>query len=157
MLNFGIAALSVTGKAIARVNNVSVNITYDNAPLRGDARIFPDHIALYNGNCEGTFENGEIILSAIADMLGNSTGYVGAANSGLLTVTSTQVLTTGLDLVVSAVTNGVTGTLTFYNCFFPSLSFTIDRENYTMPTTNFIVAGETSASGGRVWSFQGSV
>ena len=155
MLQFGIAALSVTGKAIARVNNVSVNITYDNAPLRGDARIFPDHIALYNGNCEGTFENGEIILSAIADMLGAT--YAGAANSGLLSVTSTQVLTTGLDLVVSAVTNGVTGTLTFYNCFFPSLSFTIDRENYTMPTTNFIVAGETSASGGRVWSFHGSV
>jgi len=152
MLQFGIAALTVTGKPIARINNVAVNITYDSSPLRGGSRIFPDHIALYNGNVEGTFENGELVLSAIADMLGGT--FAGAAGSGTLSVSSTQVLTTGLDLVVSAVTNGVTGTLTFFNCFFPSLSFTIDRENYTMPSTNFIVAGESSASGGRVWSFQ---
>jgi len=146
-LQFGIGSLTVTGKPIARINNISVNVTYDTAPLRGDNRIFPDHMALYNGNIEGTFENGEIILSAISDMIGGTHG------SSALSVSSTQVLTTGLDLEVSAVTNGVTGTLTLYNCFFPGLSFTIDRENYTMPTTNFVVAGETSASGGRVFGW----
>ena len=150
-LHFGIASIEVTGKAIARAHNVSVNITYDSAPLRGDNRILPDHVALYNGNIEGTFEVGEVQLSSVADYLGATYG------SSALSVTSVQVLTTGIDLVVSSVTNGVTGTLTLYNCFFPGVSFTIDRENYTMPSTNFIVAGETSASGGRVMSWAAGV
>jgi hypothetical protein len=147
MLQFGVAALTVTGKAIARIYNVAVNITYDTALLRGDNRVFPDKAALYNGNIDGSFENGEIVISAIADM------FQGDAAASSVTVTSTQVLQTGIDLEVSCITNGDTGTLTLYNCFFPGLSFTIDRENYTMPTTNFVVAGETSASGGRVWSW----
>ena len=65
MLHFGMGDLTVSGKSIARLNNVTVNITYDSAVLRGGKRIFPDAAALYNGNIEGTFENGDLDTSAI--------------------------------------------------------------------------------------------
>lgn len=144
MLHFGMGDLTVSGKAIARLNNVTVNITYDSAVLRGGKRIFPDAAALYNGNIEGTFENGDLDTSAIGDMLGAD-----AAASGF-TVTGIQALATGMDIKFSGMTNGITSTITLYNCFFPGVTLNIDRENWTMPSTNFIVAGETSASGGRV-------
>jgi len=139
-LQFGVAALSVSGVNIARLMNVSCNVTYDNALLRGDNRIFADKQALYNGNIEGTFEVGSIEITGIAGMLGAD--IAGAATSGTLTLTATQVLLTGADIIVSAVTNGVTGTLTIKNCMFNSVGITIDRENYTMPTTNFVACGD---------------
>lgn len=138
-LQFGVASLTVSGIQIARLMNVSVNVTYDNAMLRGDNRIFADNVQLYNGNIEGSFEVGDINLTAIGSMLGAGVSF--AAGSGTMTLTATQVLTTGADIVVSAVTNGVTGTLTLKNCKFTSLGLTIDRENYTLPATNFVAAG----------------
>lgn len=144
MLNFGVGDLSVGSEVIGRLNNVTINITYDTAPLRGGARVFPDYVAMYNGNIEGTFEAGEIFFSAIGVMLGGD-----AANTSV-TLTSISKIVTGLDIKFSGLTNGETATITMYNCMFPGMTFNLDRENYTMPSTNFIVAGETSASGGRV-------
>ena len=144
ILHFGAGDLTLSGISLARLHNISINITYDTAPLRGGSRIFPDNVALYNGNIEGTFEIGEIELTAIGRMLNADIA------ASAITVTSVQSLLTGMDLVVSGETNGNTSTITLYNCMFPGLTLNIDRENYLMPSTNFIVAGETSASGGRV-------
>jgi len=144
MLHFGMGDLTVTGLSIARLNNITINITYDSAVIRGGKRIFPDAAALYNGNIEGTFENGDLNLSAIGMMLGADIA------ASAITVSSIQALATGMDIKFSGVTNGITSTITLYNCFFPGVTLNIDRENWTMPSTNFIVAGETSASGGKV-------
>ena len=141
-LQFGVASLTVSGVQIARLMNVTMNVTYDNAMLRGDNRIFADRQDLFNGNIEGSFEVGEIDITGIAGMLG--AGIAGAATSGTLTLTATQVLVTGAVIVVSAVTNGVTGTLTINNCMFNSLGITIDRENYTLPSTNFVAAANAN-------------
>jgi len=148
MLNFGVGDLVISSGAdtytIGRLNNVTINITYDIAPLRGGPRIFPDYAALYNGNIEGTFEAGEIYISAIGAMLGGD-----QANTSV-TLSSIQAIVTGLDIKFSGQTNAETATITMFNCMFPGMTFNLDRENYTMPSTNFTVAGETSASGGRV-------
>lgn len=144
MIHFGMGDVTVSGKSIGRLNNISINITYDSAVLRGGRRIFPDAAALYNGNIEGTFENGNLDTSAIGDMLGADQA------ASAITLTNIQAIATGLDLIFSGTTNGVTSTITLYNCYFPGLTMNIDRENWTMPSMNFIVAGETSASGGRV-------
>lgn len=141
-LQFGVASLTSSGVQIARLNNVTMNLTYDTAQLRGDNRIFADNLQLYNGNIEGSFEVGDINLTAIADMFGATVAFAGG--SGTLTLTATQVLGTGQDIEISAVTNGVTGTLTFKNCKFSTLGLTLDRENYTMPSTNFVVAGDAN-------------
>jgi len=143
-LQFGVASLTVSGIQVARLMNVSVNVTYDTAQLRGDNRIFADNLQLFNGNIEGSFEVGDINLTAIAAMFGADVSY--AAGSGTMKLTATQVLATGASIVVSAVTNGVTGTLTINNCKFNTLGITIDRENYTMPSTNFVAAGLSTGS-----------
>lgn len=148
MLSFGVGSLTVSGVAIARLHNISVNISYDNALLRGGSRIFPDHCALYNGNIEGTFEAGDVELSSIAEMLGADK----AATS--VTVTSIHAIATGMDLIFSGSTNAISCTVTLFNCMIPAMTLNFDRENYTMPSTNFIVAGETSASGGRVMKIE---
>ena len=146
MIQHGVGSITIDGNAIARLNNISVNITYDTALLRGGRLIFPDFCALYNGNIEGTFENGEITLSAVGDMM----GITSQANSAI-TLSALDYLNSGLDMVISCTTNGITAVVTLYNCKFPSQSLTFDRENYTMPTTNFVVAGETEGTGtGRI-------
>lgn len=140
-LLFGAGNLTVSGIAIARLMNVNVNISYDTAPLRGGNLIFPTYIAEYNGNIEGSFEVGDINLTAMASMINAGVSF--AAGSGTLTLTATQVLTSGADIVVSCVTNGVTGSLTLKNCRFNTIGLTIDRENFTLPSTNFVVCGGT--------------
>ena len=146
MIQHGVGTITQNGLNIARLHNVSVNVTYDTALLRGGNLIFPDHCAMYNGNIEGTFEVGEITLSGIGDAL----GVTGQANSAV-TLTATDFLVSGLDLVISCTTNGITAVVTLYNCKFPGLTLNFDRESYTMPSTNFVVAGETAGTGtGRI-------
>ena len=148
-LLFGMGQLTISGVNVARLMNINMNISYDTAPLRGGNLIFPTYMAMYNGNIEGTFEVGDINLTAMASMLGAGVSF--AAGSGTLTLTATQVLATGADIVVSCVTNGVTGTLTIRNCRFSTIGLTIDRENFTIPSTNFIACGD---SNGQVFTFQ---
>ena len=148
-LQFGAGNLTVSGIAIARLQNINFTVSYDSAQLRGGNLIFATDQQLYNGNIEGTFEVGDINITAIASMLGADASY--AAGSGTMTLTATQVLTTGADIVVSCVSNGVTGTWTLNNCKFDSVGITIDRENYTMPTTNFKVIGTPTTNELMTW------
>lgn len=141
-LQFGAGNLTVSGIAVARLMNLTLNVSYDSAPLRGGNLIFPTYQALYNGNIEGSFEVGDINLTAIGSMIGGSVSF--AAGSGTLTVTATQVLATGADIVCSCVSNGVTGTLTIKNCRFTTLGLKVDRENYTLPSTNFVACGDSN-------------
>jgi hypothetical protein len=141
-IQFGAGNLTVSGIAVARLMNLTCNVSYDSASLRGGSLIFPTNQQLYNGNIEGSFEVGDINLTAIGSMLGATVSY--AAGSGTMTLTASQVLATGADIICSCVTNGVTGTLTLKNCKFTSLGLKIDRENYTLPSTNFIVGGDSA-------------
>ena len=101
-LQFGVAALTVSGVALARLMNVTVNVTYDNALLRGDNRVFADRQDLFNGSVEGSFEVGEINITAFAAMMGADVSF--ANGYGTITLTAIQVLATGADILVSAVT-----------------------------------------------------
>ena len=148
-LQFGCGDLVVSGLPIARLMNLNFNITYDVASLRGGNRIFADNSQLYNGAIEGSFENGEVNASAISNMLGATVDAGGT--SGTMTLTATQVLGSGRDIVCTCVTNGVTGILTFYNCKFNSIGITLDRENYTMPKTDFVCNGN---SAGKMMTWQ---
>jgi len=148
-IQFGIGSITVSGVAIARLMNVNLNINYDSAQLRGGNLIFATDQQLYNGAIEGTFEVGDINITAIAAMLGADASH--AAGSGIMTLTATHVLATGCDIVVSAVTNGVTGTLTLNNCKFNTLGITIDRENYTIPSTSFQVIGTPTTNEMMTW------
>ena len=112
-IQFGAGDLTVSGVSIARLNKIDVNISYDNMPLRGGNLIFPTFVALYNGTVEGSFEVVDINLTAIAGMLGATVSF--ANGSGTTTLTASQVLVTGADIVCTSVTNGVTGIFTMDN------------------------------------------
>ena len=142
MLQFGCGNLTVSGIAMARLMNISCNITYDTAPLRGGNLTFPTYIATYNGAVEGSFEYAEISVTGMGRLIGAD--IAGAATSGTLTLTATQVLATGCDIVISGVTNGVSGTLTLKNCRFNSVGITMDRENYTIPSVSFQACGDSA-------------
>lgn len=148
-LQFGVASITVSGIAIARLMNVTINVNYDSAVLRGGNLIFPTNQQLFNGSVEGTFEVGDINITAIGAMLGGDVTY--ANGSGTVLVTATQVLLTGAALVVSAVTDGVTSTFTINNCKFNTMGINMDRENYTIPSTNFVAVGD---SNGDIFSWQ---
>ena len=50
--------------------------------------------------------------------------------------------TTAANEIIATV--GTVENLTFKNCKFNSLGITVDRENYTIPSTNFVVAGDAN-------------
>jgi hypothetical protein len=141
-LQFGCGELSVSGISFGRLMNVNVNISYDTAPLRGGNLIFPTYMACYNGTVEGTFEHAELSVTNIARIIGAD--IAGAATSGTLTLTASHCLITGCDIIVSGVTNGVSGTFTLYNCRFNTVGIKMDRENYTIPSVSFQAVGKSN-------------
>ena len=142
-LQFGCGKLTSSGVTVARLHNITVNITYDNAVMRGDNRIFADHCALFNGAVEGSWEWGEVVTSGISDMLGGTATV--AAGSGTWVLSATQFPTSGMQLILSGVTDGVTCTVTLKAVKVPSLTLKFDRENYLMPSANFICYGDVAA------------
>lgn len=142
-LLFGLSRLTVSGVAVARLQNVSVNITYDNALMRGDNRIFADDCQLYNGAIEGNWEMGELNISAISTILGGTASV--AAGSGTWTLSATQFPASGVAIVFSGVTDGVTCTITLKSVKITSFSMAFDRENYLMPAANFVCVGDAAA------------
>jgi hypothetical protein len=139
-LSFGAGKITVSGVNIARLHNITVNITYDNAIMRGDTRVFADNCQMYNGAIEGSWEWGELILSALGDLIGGTGTY--AAGSGTYTLSATQLPVSGVAIVFSGVTDGVTCTVTLKSVKVNSLALKFDRENYLMPSANFICVGD---------------
>jgi len=140
-LQFGVGRLTCSGVAIARLHNITVNVTYDNAVMRGDTRIFPDHCALYNGAIEGSFEWGELVGSGLSDLIGGTGTFAGGSGTVVLTATQTP---SAIALVMSGITDGVTCTVTLNRVRINNLSLKFDRENYLMPSANFICIADAS-------------
>lgn len=139
-LIFGCGKLTVSGVAVARLHNITVNVTYDNAVMRGDNRVFADDCRLFNGAVEGSWEYGELLLSGLHDILGGTGSF--ANGSGTWTISATQLPNSGLSLIFSGVTDGVTCTVTINSVKVTQLALKFDRENYLMPAANFIAVGD---------------
>jgi len=148
-LQFGVGRLTVSGVAIARLHNITINVTYDNAVMRGDTRIFADHMALFNGAIEGSWEWGEMVMSGLSDLIGGTATVAG--NSGTLTLSATQV-PSAVSIVFSGVTDGVTATITLNRVKINSLALKFDRENYLMPSANFQCIAD--GTNGTIMTFQ---
>jgi hypothetical protein len=122
-------------RPFGRAQNGSINVTYDQAVARGGNLVFPTDVKLYNGNIDGTLEYAVISGANLAKIIG-ADWTSGGATTGTLTLSSTQApLPFMIEFV--AITNGDTATWRIPKCYSNSLTFTIDRENYTMPTLNF--------------------
>ena len=79
---FGVGTLQISATAgvfsVAKLQNVSINITYENSQLRGSTDVFPCNTQFFDGAVEGSFEHGDVELSQVALMLGGSGTFAGA-------------------------------------------------------------------------------
>ena len=131
-------------QTFGRSRTCSINMTYDQAVARGGNLIFPNDVKMYNGAIEGTLEYAEIDPKAFAKIFGG-TYASGGVGSGTLTISGT---TTPKPFMVEAqqITNGVTATYTLLKCYSNSLSMTVSREDYTVPSMSFQAIANASGN-----------
>ena len=150
---FGVGTLSISATAgtmtIGKLQTISINITYEQAQLRGDTDIFSTDTQFFDGNIEGSFEHADIDLSNVSIMLAGSGAHAGAGGSGTFTLTATHT-PPNFKMEFSGVTNGITSTLTLPKVRVPSLTLDFSRTEYAIPSMNF-VAEET---GGTLMTWQ---
>ena len=142
---FGTGELQISATAglmsIGRLQNISINIAWETAQLRGGTRIFPGDTQFFDGTVEGTFQNGDLDLSNIAPLLGGA--HAAAGGSGTTTLTGNSRPTT-FKLILSAVTNGITATITLQRVYIPGFTLDFTRTEYVLPQYNFICESTTA-------------
>lgn len=138
---FGVGTLqiSATGQifSIGKIQNVKLDISYENAQLRGTVDIFPTDTQFFNGKVEGSFEYGSIELSQIAYMLAGSGAFAGAGGSGTVTFSAT-VKPKAVQMIFSGVTNGITATWKLQKVYIPKLNLDFKRTDYMLPGMDFV-------------------
>ena len=150
---FGVGTLQVSGTAgsfsLAKLQNVKLDISYDNAQLRGGVDVFPVDSQFFNGKAEGSFEHADVQLSQIAYLMAGSGAFAGAGGSGTFTLTATHK-PKAFQMVFSGVTNGITGTWKLQKVYIPQLSMDYSRTDYMIPSMNFVC----DSTGGVVLTWQ---
>lgn len=151
--NFGVGTLQISATAgvfnVGKLQNVSINVSYENAQLRGGRDVFPCNTQFFDGSVEGSFENGDIELSQIGLIIAGSGAFAGAAGSGTVTMTG-ESKPQRFKLRLSGVTNGITSTITIHRVYVPSLTLDFSRTEYMIPSMNFIAEFST-ATGLMTW------
>ena len=148
MFQFGVGTLQVSATAgvvtLGKLQNVTLNIGYENAQMRGGTDVFPVNTQFHNGSAAGTIQYADIELSSLGRLIAGSGSFVGAGGSGTVTFTG-LVKPSRFQLVLSGVTNGVTSTVTIPRAYIPSLALDFNRTEYTIPNLEFIVEADPSA------------
>jgi hypothetical protein len=135
-------------QTFGRLENCSLNITYDQALARGGTMVFSDDMKMFNGNIEGNAEFAEVSVGDLQRIVGGTYASGGAA-SGTWTLSATNK-PFPFAIVFQDITDGVTGTFKLFKCFSSQLSLAFDRENYLVPNFNFVAV---SNADGRIGEF----
>ena len=135
--NSAVTALVVFGRA----QNVTVNITYDQAVARGGTLIFGNDAKFFNGAIEGNMEFANIDVEQFGRLMGGQ--YVsGGASSGTFSITATNK---PLPFMIEAqdITDGNTATVRILKCYSTQLALKFDMENYVIPNLNFVAVANS--------------
>lgn len=145
---FGLGVLEVSATAglatLGRLQNVTLNVSYENSQLRGGTDVFPINTQFFNGAMAGTIQYANIELSSLGRLLAGSGSVGGAGGSGTATFTALSK-PARFQLRLSGVTNGITSTVTIDRVYIPNLALDFNRTDYTIPNLDFIVEADPSA------------
>lgn len=122
-------------KVIGKVQNVKIDISVENAQMRGGGDVYPVDTQFFNGKCEGSFEWADDTATQLL-FLGGSYAS-GGASSGTWTLSGVSK-PEPVSLSFSNVTNGITATYTILRAYLASNSRDYKRTDYMMPSYNFI-------------------
>jgi len=126
-------------QTFARAQNVTLNITYDQAVARGGTLIFANDAKFFNGNIEGTVEYADVDVQSWSRLMGGSYAS-GGASSGTWNLSATNKPFPFM-IETQEVTDGVTATIRVLKCYSTQLGIKADTENYTIPSMNFVAVG----------------
>ena len=142
--DFGTAANSVGNvvvwsggsatKTIAKVQNVSLNISCENAQMRGGGDIYPVDIQFFDGKCEGSFEFSDQTATQLP-LIGGIYASGGASGTWTLSAVSKPE---PVSLVFQNVTNGITSTYSIMKAYLSQSSNEFSRTDYLTPGYDFI-------------------
>jgi len=139
--HFGVGVLQVSATAgvvtLGKLQNVTINVTYENSQMRGGTDVFPVNTQFFNGAVEGTIQYADIELSSLGKLIAGSGAFAGAGGSGTVTFTG-LVKPSRFQLRLSGTTNGITSTVTLDRVYIPELTLNFDRTNYMQPELTFI-------------------
>ena len=129
-------------KVIGKVQNVSINVTYENSQMRGGGDIFPVDTQHFDGSIEGSFE--------FADQTATQLLFFGGVYSSAGSASGTWTLSgsskpNAVSLNFQNVTNGVTSTYIIRKSYLMQSTNDFARTEYMNPTWNFI--GEANNQG----------
>ena len=122
-------------QVIAKVQNVSINLSYETADMRGGGDVFPVDRQFFDGKAEGSFEFADQTATQFL-MFGGIYASAGAA-SGTWTLSGTSKPEV-CSLVFQNVTNGVTATYTLHRTHLTQSSNDMSRTDYLMPSYSFV-------------------
>lgn len=119
-----------------RAQNVTVNITYDQALARGGTLVFSDDAKFFNGAIEGNCEYADVDVEMFSRLLGGSYASAGSASGTWAVSATNQPFPFMIESQI--ITDGVTGTFRLLKCYSTQLALKLDRENYLIPNLNFV-------------------
>ena len=121
-------------KTIGKVQNVSINITYENAQMRGGGDVFPFDTQFFDGAVEGSFDLAD--PTAQHGLFFGGT-YVSGGTSGTWTL-SGQSVPINFALRFQNTTDGVTSTYLIRKAYLMSQTNDFSRTEFLNPSYNFI-------------------
>src|SRR3990167_1501260 len=130
-------------KVIAKVQNVNINVTYDQVQMRGGGDVFPVDTQFMNGSCDGSFEFSDVTASHNL-LVGGI--YVSAGNSSGTWTLSAVSVPEAASLVFVNVTDGVTSTWTIMRAYITEQANEFNRTDYLKPTYNFVAQANIKGS-----------
>ena len=122
-------------KVIGKVQNVKIDISIENAQMRGGADIYPVDSQFFNGKVEGSFDFADETATQLMFFGGNYLS--GGAASGTWTLSGLSK-PEPVSLVFTNVTNGITGTYSILRAYLHQRGSDFKRTDYEMPSYSFI-------------------
>lgn len=122
-------------KVIGKVQNVKIDVSIENAQMRGGGDIYPVDTQFFNGKLEGSFDFADETATQLL-FFGGSYASGGAA-SGTWTLGSVSK-PEPVSLSFTNVTNGITSTYTVLRAYLSQRTTDYKRTDYEMPSYSFI-------------------